>query len=155
MTGKDKGKHGLINSIIKERNWVYVEGLNCEYTMRSQSPNIQPICMKSEKPLLVTTQVKLIDPSDNKPTDIEWRFTEKGKKVRVSVRTGRIIPLPSGAKELEDFVNPESYAESEKDTKDDEVKEVTFQPRLSTFEQDIRDAMGITENRKPTKTYWY
>lgn len=45
----------------------------------------------------------------SKPTDIEWRFTEKGKKVRVSVRTGRIIPLPSGAKELEDFVNPESY----------------------------------------------
>ena len=29
MIGKDQGKHGLVNSIIKERNWVYVEGLNC------------------------------------------------------------------------------------------------------------------------------
>ena len=28
MVGKDKGKQGIINSIIKERNWVYVEGLN-------------------------------------------------------------------------------------------------------------------------------
>ena len=26
--GKDKGKFGVISSIIKERNWVYVEGLN-------------------------------------------------------------------------------------------------------------------------------
>jgi len=29
LVGKDKGKQGLINCIIKERNWVYVEGLNC------------------------------------------------------------------------------------------------------------------------------
>ena len=29
LVGKDKGKVGMINSIIKERNWVYVEGLNC------------------------------------------------------------------------------------------------------------------------------
>lgn len=155
LTGKDKGKQGLINSIIKERNWVYVEGLNCEYTVRSQSPNVQPMCMKTEKPLLVTTQVRLVDPADSKPTDIEWRYTEKGERVRVSVRTGRIIPLPSGAKELEDFVNPEQYSECDKDTKDDELKEVTFKPRLCTFEQDIMEVMGIKEDRKPAKTYWY
>jgi len=29
LVGKDKGKQGLVNCIIKERNWVYVEGLNC------------------------------------------------------------------------------------------------------------------------------
>lgn len=29
-----------------------------------------------------------------KPTDIEWRYTEEGERVRVSVRTGRIIPKP-------------------------------------------------------------
>ena len=45
----------------------------------------------------------------SQPTDTEWRFTEKGDRVRVSVRTGRIIPLPSGAKELDDFVNPLTY----------------------------------------------
>ena len=28
LVGKDKGKFGVISSIIKERNWVYVEGLN-------------------------------------------------------------------------------------------------------------------------------
>ena len=30
------------------------------------------------------------------PTEIEWRYTEKGERVRVSVRSGRIIPLPGG-----------------------------------------------------------
>ena len=29
LVGKDKGRHGYINSVIKERNWVYVDGLNC------------------------------------------------------------------------------------------------------------------------------
>jgi len=29
LVGKDKGKQGTVNCIIKERNWVYVEGLNC------------------------------------------------------------------------------------------------------------------------------
>lgn len=46
---------------------------------------------------------------DSKPADIEWRYTETGVRVRVSLRTGRIIPLPIGAGELEDFVNPARY----------------------------------------------
>ena len=29
LVGKDKGKQGLINCIIKERNWCYIDGLNC------------------------------------------------------------------------------------------------------------------------------
>lgn len=29
-----------------------------------------------------------------KPTEVEWKYTEEGEKVRVSVRTGRIIPKP-------------------------------------------------------------
>ena len=45
----------------------------------------------------------------SKPTDVEWRFTEEGERVRVSLRSGRVIPLPSGSHELEDFVNPDTY----------------------------------------------
>ena len=29
LVGDDKGKQGLVNGMVKERNWVYVEGLNC------------------------------------------------------------------------------------------------------------------------------
>ncbi|ESN99519.1 hypothetical protein HELRODRAFT_84263 [Helobdella robusta] len=155
LVGPDKGKHGLINCIIKERNWVFVEGLNCSYTMRQQSPTSMPVCIKDELPLLVTKQVALVDPSDNLPTKIEWRYTEDGKRVRVSTRTGRIIPLPSGFHELEDLANPLLYSSSDKDTLNNEVKKVTFVPKLCTFEEDISNEMGIKDDRKPAKTYWY
>ena len=32
-------------------------------------------------------------------TDIEFRYTEDGEKVRVSKRTGRIIPVPDAARD--------------------------------------------------------
>ena len=44
-----------------------------------------------------------------KGTDIDWRFTEKGERVRVSVRTGRIIPIPEEGAEHDDFVLPKTY----------------------------------------------
>ncbi len=28
MKGKDIGKQGLINGVIRQRNWVFVEGFN-------------------------------------------------------------------------------------------------------------------------------
>jgi large subunit ribosomal protein L24 len=155
QVGKDKGKRGLINCIIKERNWCFVEGLNCEYRLIPQRKGMPPLCQKDERPLLVTSQVKLVDPSDDKSTDTEWRFTQEGERVRVSVRTGRIIPLPSAAKTTEDFVLPSTYIEGPKDTKTKELTDVTFEPKLKSFEQDIMDSMGIKEERTNAPTYWY
>ena len=40
LVGKDRGKQGVINCIIKERNWCYVEGLNC-VSMISRLPFMQ------------------------------------------------------------------------------------------------------------------
>ena len=47
------------------------------------------------------------------------------------------------------------FAESETDTQDKDLTEITFQPALKTFEMDIMDHMGIKEDRIPQKTYWY
>lgn len=157
LVGPDKGKQGIINSIIKERNWCFVEGLNCKYTSAgSYVEGAAPRMLKREKPLLVTTEILLVDPSDSKPTEVEWRYSEQGEKVRVSKRTGRVIPTTREADELEDFVLPADYRENElKDTKPAEVIKVTFQPRLMTFEKEIMDVMGIKDDRKSAKTYWY
>jgi len=32
--------------------------------LSTQAPDVMPMCAKNEKPLLVTTQVKLVDPAD-------------------------------------------------------------------------------------------
>ncbi|KAG7177602.1 probable 39S ribosomal protein L24, mitochondrial [Homarus americanus] len=155
LEGKDKGKQGLVNYIIQERNWVMVEGLNCHYRTIGKKKNYPGMMVKSEAPLLVTTQVGLIDPSDNKPTQAEWRYTEEGDKVRVSVRSGRLIPLPKLAEETQDYKTKSTYIEQEKDTPAEELTRITFEPQLKTFAMDIADKMGIKEDRIPRKTYWY
>ncbi|CAN7943108.1 unnamed protein product, partial [Ixodes hexagonus] len=107
LVGKDKGKQGIVNYVVKERNWVTVEGLNCYYRHVRNSGQLQ--VTKVEAPLLVTTQVALLDPTDNKPTQVEWRYTEEGKKVRVSARTGRILPIPLMAEETIDYKSKQTY----------------------------------------------
>lgn len=50
--------------MIQERNWVIVDGLNCEVEEVSHyKGNVSMITMK-ELPLLVTCDVALVDPSD-------------------------------------------------------------------------------------------
>lgn len=155
LEGKDKGKHGLVNYVVQERNWVMVEGLNCHYRCIGRKKNYPGMMVKSEAPLLVTTQVALVDPSDDQPTQAEWRFTEEGERVRVSTRTGRIIPLPKLSEETVDYKTKSTYVEQKKDTTADDLARITFEPELKTFEMDIADKMGIKEDRFPCKTYWY
>jgi large subunit ribosomal protein L24 len=35
------------------------------------------------------------------------------------------------------------------------VEEITYEPKLCTFDMDIMEKMNIKEDRTPTKTYWY
>jgi len=64
LVGRDKGKQGIICQVFQERNWVIVEGLNCELKLMGKSKDFPGIYIKSEKPLLVTNGVSLVDPSD-------------------------------------------------------------------------------------------
>ncbi|XP_045626054.1 large ribosomal subunit protein uL24m [Procambarus clarkii] len=155
LEGPDKGKQGLVNYVVQERNWVMVEGLNCHYRNVGKKGNYPGMMIKSEAPLLVTTQVALLDPSDGKPTEGEWRYTEEGEKVRVSVRTGRVIPIPKLAEETVDYKTKSTYAEQEKDTTAENLTSITFEPKLKTFAMDIAEKMGIKEDRIPHKTFWY
>ncbi|XP_076237328.1 mitochondrial ribosomal protein L24 [Calliopsis andreniformis] len=155
LVGSDKGKQGIVYDIIQERNWIIVEGLNTKLECIGKNKNFPGVYRRVEKPLLVTTQVQLVDPLDLKGTPIEWRYTEEGERVRVSCRTGRIIPIPASSEETIDYKAPELYKEQPKDTTEDDVKEVTFEAKLKTFEMDIMDQMGIKEDRIPKKYYWY
>ncbi|VVC95768.1 unnamed protein product, partial [Leptidea sinapis] len=117
MVGKDKGKQGLVIQVIQERNWVIVEGLNTHLRIVGKDKNFPGIVVQSEAPLLVTTGVKLVDPESLKATDIEWRYTEDGDKVRVSKSSSRIIPIPKAAGETIDYKSKELYIENvDKDT---------------------------------------
>lgn len=62
--GKDKGKQGIVKEIYQERNWVIVEGLNTKLECNMKSKNFPGLYTQVEQPLLVTSQVQLVDPSD-------------------------------------------------------------------------------------------
>lgn len=64
LVGKDKGKQGIVKDIIQERNWIIVQGLNTKFTIHGKTKDFPGICMLVEQPLLVTTQVLLVDPYD-------------------------------------------------------------------------------------------
>ncbi|KAB5530607.1 hypothetical protein PHYPO_G00131270 [Pangasianodon hypophthalmus] len=94
LSGKDKGKQGKVTQVFRHRNWVIVEGFNTHYRYIGRSGDYRGTYIGSEAPLLLK-DVSLVDPTDRKATETEWRFTEEGEKVRVSVRTGGSSPNPS------------------------------------------------------------
>ncbi|XP_022654244.1 probable 39S ribosomal protein L24, mitochondrial isoform X2 [Varroa jacobsoni] len=154
MVGDDKGKQGTVNYIVPERNWVTVEGLNTE--LKEEPRGMGKVQYRREElPLLMGTQVKLVDPVDEKATDVEWRYTESGERVRVSVRTGRIIPIPLTAYETIDYKSRATYVDKAKDTSATELEKITFVPKLATFEMDIMEQHGIQDDRVPHRTFWY
>lgn len=155
LAGKDKGKLGVVNYVIEERNWVFVEGMNLRKTLENKSYRDRGVMSTEEAPLLINRDVALIDPEDRLPTDVEWRYDEEGKTVRVSTRTERIIPIPSRAFETIDYRFPDAYDEQEKDTKAEDVEAVTFEPIVKTFEMDLMDELEIKEERNPYPFYWY
>lgn len=122
-------------------------------------------------------------PSTRKPTEVEWRFTEAGERVRVSTRSGRIIPKPQFPRA--DGIVPETWTgeagrgpgrwaglgvgvlgspphllfsgstDGPKDTSVEDALERTYVPRLKTLEEEVMEAMGIQETRRHRKVYWY
>jgi len=155
LVGRDKGKHGIVAQVYQERNWVIVAGLNWRFKWVGKTNKNPGTVVRDEQPLLVTTEVCLVDPADNKPCKFEWRYLEDGERVRVSLRTGRIIPMPHAAEETYDYKSRKTYLESDKDTVATVIEKITFQPKLKTFEMDVMEAMGIVEDRIPKKSYWY
>nr|XP_003228450.1 PREDICTED: 39S ribosomal protein L24, mitochondrial [Anolis carolinensis] len=152
LKGKDSGKQGQVVQIIKERNWVVLQGLNLHYRYLGKTSTHPGTYVTSEAPLLLR-EVALIDPTDRKPTEVEWRYTEEGERVRVSLRTGRIIPKP--VEQREDGIIPEQWKDGPKDTSVEDALENTYTPSLKTFQEEIMEMKGIVETRRFRKSYWY
>uniref|UniRef100_A0A8B9NLM8 Large ribosomal subunit protein uL24m n=2 Tax=Accipiter nisus TaxID=211598 RepID=A0A8B9NLM8_9AVES len=152
LAGKDAGKQAMVTQVVRARNWVVVEGLNTHYRYVNRTAKYAGTYIASEAPLLLS-QISLVDPEDRKPTEVEWRYTEEGERVRVSLRSGRIIPLP--LQQRRDGIVPEQWIDGPKDTAVEDALDKTYLPSLKTFEEEIMDAMGIVETRRAKKSYWY
>jgi large subunit ribosomal protein L24 len=87
ITGKDKGKTGVILVAFPKKDRVLVEGVNIvkKHTKPNQE-NPQGGIVSQEAAIHVSN-VMLIDPKTGEPTRVGYKF-EDGKKVRVAKKSG-------------------------------------------------------------------
>ncbi|GKV55106.1 50S ribosomal protein L24 [Sporosarcina sp. NCCP-2222] len=108
ITGKDKGKTGVILSVLPNKERVLVEGVNIvkKHTKPNQA-NPQGGIVSMEAAIHVSN-VMLIDPKSGEPTRVGYKYeekTESGKtyriKSRVAKKSGEVLDVIS-KKELKE-----------------------------------------------------
>ena len=88
--GNDKGKTGKVLAVITDKDRVVVEGVNM--VSKHTKPNAkapQGGIIKQEAGIHVSN-VQLIDPAQNKPTRVGYKFVD-GKKIRYAKKSGEEI----------------------------------------------------------------
>ena len=90
ITGKDKGKTGVILVALPKKDRVLVEGVNIvkKHTKPNQE-NPQGGIVSQEAAIHVSN-VMLIDPKTGEPTRVGYKI-EDGKKVRVAKKSGELL----------------------------------------------------------------
>ena len=87
ITGKDKGKTGVILAAFPKKDRVLVEGVNIvkKHTKPNQaSPQGGIISLEAA---IHVSNVMIIDPKTDEPTRVGYKI-EDGKKVRVAKKSG-------------------------------------------------------------------
>lgn len=88
--GNDKGKTGKVLTVIPAKDRVIVEGVNV--VSKHTKPNAkqpQGGIIKQEAGIHVSN-VQLIDPAQNKPIRVGYKFVD-GKKIRYAKKSGEEI----------------------------------------------------------------
>ncbi|ARA98049.1 MULTISPECIES: 50S ribosomal protein L24 [Geobacillus] len=90
ISGKDKGKQGVILAAFPKKNRVIVEGVNIvkKHAKPSQA-NPQGGIIEKEAPIHVS-KVMPLDPKTGTPTRVGYKVVD-GKKVRYAKKSGEIL----------------------------------------------------------------
>ena len=91
LTGKDKGKKGVVETVDARNQKVTVEGINVVKRHNKPKPPMQPSGSITEKnnPIHISN-VMLVDSKTKEPTRV--RYAEvNGQKERVSAKTGKPV----------------------------------------------------------------
>ena len=90
ISGKDKGKSGLVMEVHPKRQRVLVEGLNIVKRHTKTRPPNEPGGVIEKPALIHWSNVALIDPKDDRPTRVRIEVKD-GERVRVAVRSGEVL----------------------------------------------------------------
>ena len=90
ITGKDKGKEGVVLKTLRKKDRVIVEGINIVKKHRKASQTNVTGGILEEEASVHVSNVMLIDPKTGEPTKVGYKV-EDGKKVRFAKKTGELI----------------------------------------------------------------
>lgn len=94
ITGKDKGKTGLITKILSKQDRVIVEKVNIRTKHIKKTTEKAGEKIQYEAPIHVSN-VMLICPQTNKRTRVGYKKAKDGKKVRISKKSNEVIDTES------------------------------------------------------------
>tara|TARA_E500000331_G_scaffold237213_1_gene227564 strand:- start:864 stop:1181 length:318 start_codon:yes stop_codon:yes gene_type:complete len=90
IAGKDKGKQGEILLILRAKERAVVRGVNVARRHTKASQTSPGGIVDKELPIAVSNLTH-IDPKDDKPTRVGFKFLDDGRKVRFAKRSGEAI----------------------------------------------------------------
>ena len=90
IAGKDKGKQGEILLILRAKERAVVRGINVARRHTKASQTSPGGIVDKELPIAVSNLTH-IDPKDDKPTRVGFKFLDDGRKVRFAKRSGEAI----------------------------------------------------------------
>ena len=94
IRGNHRDQEGKVLRVLKDKDWVVVEGVNMRKRhMRPSSANQEGGIVTFEAPIHISN-VMLVDPTTGDATRVRIRLEEDGVKERVAVRSGNPIPRP-------------------------------------------------------------
>jgi large subunit ribosomal protein L24 len=88
LTGKDRGKEGVVMRVLPAENKVIVDGINvAKRHQKARSATMQGGIIDKDMPIPVPN-VAVVSPGDGKPTRVGYRLNADGSKIRICKRTG-------------------------------------------------------------------
>ena len=90
MTGRDKGKRGEILKIIPTKSRAIVQGVN-KVKRHTRPTNTSAGGIIEKEGGIDVSNLSHLDPKDDTPTRVGFKFLEDGRKVRYAKRSGEVI----------------------------------------------------------------
>ena len=90
LSGKDKGKHGVVTKASPKDGKVVVAGINMITRHVKPSQTNPQGGLDRREAALDVSNVAIEDPKTGKPTRVRFEVRD-GKKVRVAVKSGEVI----------------------------------------------------------------